>query len=412
VMTEPTIQNVNDGNESVLERGHGYRALFGATKQGKGLLHEDPEQLLPLAEMIPISTDVHIRMGWAMNTQSEPMDMLFYGHLTQGEDGTPAPVGFHFASRHNRDPSPDRSQNRDGSGYNDNDDNEDNISVGNQPESSAAAARRAPNMSTAQGTGAVHPSHSADVDESESDSDAVSHASFSPPPSKQPVTHLGNLDTRALKASRIGRETDRKKVSVLPSLTAVSSSRKRNLGARADLDEHNSPADPAQPRRKVARLMLATDSSVAVEPERSHGEFYSSQQPTNQLIPPISPSPLASSPSHDLVPTAVEQVQVRASAEHLLMLASGVGQPAEPSVTQVGTPGRTHSPTDQRSGDPLANMMVPDAGRESGPVSPASESSSGYFTASKLRLPLPSLSSMLAAETDVWSPLQSVSGLA
>ena len=407
-MTEPTLQNVRDGIDSVLERGHGYRALVGATKQGTGLLHEDPEQPLPLAEMIPISTDAHVRTWWAMNTQSEPMDLLFYGHRTQGEDGTPAPVGFDFASRHNRDPSPDGSQDSDGS---DDDDDDDNMSVGNQPEPSAAAARRAPNRGRAQGTGAVHHSHPADVDESESDSDAVSDAGFSPSSSKQAFTHLGNLDTRALKPSRIERETDRKKASVLPSLTAVSSSSKRNLAAMTELDELNRPADPAEPPRKVARLMLATDSSVEVEPERSHGEFNSSQQPTNRLTPPIIPSPLASSPSHDPAPTAVEQVQVRASAEHLLMLASGVGQPAEPSVTQVGTPGRTRSPSDPRSGDPLANM-VPDAGRESGPASPASESSSGYFTASKLRLPLPSFSCMLAAETDVWSPLRSVSALA
>ena len=104
------------------------------------------------------------------------MDMLFNGHRTQGEDGTPAPVGFDFASRHNRDPAPDGSQDSHGSDNNDNDHNYDNMSVGNQAESSAAAARRAPNRSTAQGTGAVHPSHSTDVDESESDSDAVSDA--------------------------------------------------------------------------------------------------------------------------------------------------------------------------------------------------------------------------------------------
>jgi len=347
-----------------------------------------------------------------MNTQSEPMDMLFYGDCTQGEDGTPAPVGFDFASHHNRDPSPEGSQDSDGSDDNDNNDNNDNMSVGNLPESSTAAARRASNRRTAQGTGAVHPSNSADVDESESDSDAVSDAGFSPPPSKQAFTHLGNLDTLALKPSRIGRETDRKKASVLPSLTAVSSSIKHNLAAMTELNELNSPADPTEPPRKVARLMLATDSSVEVEHERSHGEINSSQQPTNRLILPISPPPVASSPSHDLAPTALEQVQVRASAEHLLMLASGVWQPAEPSVTQVGTPGRTRSPCDPTSGDLLANMMVPDAGRESGPASPPSESSSGYFTANKLRLPLPSFSSMFVAETDVWSPLWSVSALA
>ena len=52
-MTEPTLQNVRDGIHSVLESGHGYRALVGATKQGTGLLHEDPEQPLPLAQNDP-----------------------------------------------------------------------------------------------------------------------------------------------------------------------------------------------------------------------------------------------------------------------------------------------------------------------------------------------------------------------
>ena len=60
-MTEPTLQTVRDGIDSVLERGHGYTGLVGATKQGTGLLHEDPEQPLPLAEIITISTDVHVR---------------------------------------------------------------------------------------------------------------------------------------------------------------------------------------------------------------------------------------------------------------------------------------------------------------------------------------------------------------
>ena len=63
--------------------------------------------------------------------------MLFYGHCTQAENGTPAWVGFDFASRHNRDPSPDGLQDRDGR----DDVDDDNMSVGNHPESSAAAAR-------------------------------------------------------------------------------------------------------------------------------------------------------------------------------------------------------------------------------------------------------------------------------
>ena len=75
----------------------------------------------------------------------------------------------------------------------------------------------------------MHHSHPADVHESESDSDAVSDACFPPSPSKQAFTHLGNLDTRTLKPSRIGRETDRKKASVLPSLTTVSSCNRYGL---------------------------------------------------------------------------------------------------------------------------------------------------------------------------------------
>ena len=71
-----------------------------------------------------------------MNALSEPIDILFYGHCIYGEDGTPAPVGFVFASRDNRHPSRDRSEDSDTS---DNNDNDDNMSVSNQPESSAAA---------------------------------------------------------------------------------------------------------------------------------------------------------------------------------------------------------------------------------------------------------------------------------
>ena len=77
--------------------------------------------------MIPMSTDAHVCTWWAMNRQSQPMDMLFYGYRTQGEDGTPAPVGFDFASRHNRDLSPDGLQDSDTS----DDDDDDNMSVGN-----------------------------------------------------------------------------------------------------------------------------------------------------------------------------------------------------------------------------------------------------------------------------------------
>ena len=119
-------------------------------------------------------------------------------------------------------------------------------------------------------------SHLPDVDKWESDSDAVSDADFSLSPSKQAFTHLGNLNIRGLKPSRIGRETDQKKVSVLPSMTAVNSSSKRNLVAMTELDELNTTGDSAEPPRNVARLMLAIDSGVEVGPERF-------QQSTNQF---------------------------------------------------------------------------------------------------------------------------------
>ena len=108
-MTEPTLQNMCDSIDGVLERGHGYRTLVGARKKGTGLLHKDPELPLPLAEIIPISTDSHLGTWWAMNTQSEPMNPLFYGYRTQAEYGTPVPAGFALTSRHNRDLFPDGS---------------------------------------------------------------------------------------------------------------------------------------------------------------------------------------------------------------------------------------------------------------------------------------------------------------
>ena len=58
------------------------------------------------------------------------MDQLSYTHGTQGEDGTPALVGFDFASHHNRDPSPDGSQDSDGSN-DDNNNNKNNMSLVN-----------------------------------------------------------------------------------------------------------------------------------------------------------------------------------------------------------------------------------------------------------------------------------------
>ena len=424
-MTEPTFQILLDSIDCVLERGFGYRALVGAMKQGTSLLFDDPEAPLPLAEMIPISDDTHVRIRWTTNTQSEPMDLLFYGQRgTDAEEATPAPVSLNFGIRNNRGTPPDGSQDSNAS--------DDDDSDGHQLESSAAAAKRTASWRTTRSrmknTRAMKRRRWADVDESESDSDVAAdtgsnpatpvifalRSGFSPSPGKQTFIHLAKLDTRAFRPSRhIGRETNRKTPFELPSRTAVSRRSKHTLAAITELNEPNRLADPAEPPRQVVRRMPAIDYHAQVEPEGSHGVFNLSQHPTKKPSPPISPSPLASNPSHDLAPAAVYQLEVRASAEHLLMLASGVAQPAEMPVTQAGTPGRSPSPYDTGSGNMLANRPVPDTRQESGAASPANESSGGYATLSKLLLQLPGFpSTMLVAEMYAWSPLRSVSVLA
>jgi len=105
----------------------------------------------------------------------------------------------------------------------------------------------------------------------------------------------------------------------------------------AEADKLNGPADAAEPPRKVARGVLIINSSIESEPDRFHGEVNRSRQPTSTSTRPKSPGPLAPNPTHDLASAASEQVQLRPSAEHLLMLDSGAQQPADTSATQVGT---------------------------------------------------------------------------
>ena len=77
-------------------------------------------------------------------------------------------------------------------------------------------------------------------------------------------------------------------------MLVLCSSSKRTLRAMTELDETNSPANPAEPQRKIACLMPATDTSVQVKPERTHSEFNLSEQPINRFIAPIRPPRLAS----------------------------------------------------------------------------------------------------------------------
>jgi len=210
-----------------------------------------------------------------------------------------------------------------------------------------------------------------DVDEPEPDSNRSSatkvvralESGFTPSPSKQPSASPTDLGIFVLRSGRqIGRETDLKKVFRLSTRTAVNSSGKRDLAAMAEADEPHSLADAADPPRKVTCGMPIIDSSIDGEPDRLHGEVNRSRQPTATPSPPNSSPPLAPNPSHDLAPAASEQLQLRTSAEDLLMLASGAQQPANTSATQVGTPSRSYFPSNLCTDDALEDMAVADAG--------------------------------------------------
>ena len=74
--------------------------LIGATGQGTGLLRDNPEERLLLAEMIRITNSRDVRMGWFFNPSSEPMDLPFWAHRsTNTQDGTPAPGDLWFDPR-------------------------------------------------------------------------------------------------------------------------------------------------------------------------------------------------------------------------------------------------------------------------------------------------------------------------
>ena len=129
----------------------------------------------------------------------------------------------------------------------------------------------------------------------------------------------------------------------------------------AEADEPNGPPDAAEPPRKVARGVPIIDGSIEGVPDRLHGEVNQSWQPTATPSPPNSPPPMAPNTSHDLASTASEQLLLRTSAEHLLMLTSCAQQPADTSATQVCTPSRGHSPSNLCAKDALVDMAVADA---------------------------------------------------
>ena len=136
-MTEPTMRNLFVYIDRVIARGYGYRLLVGGTRHCTHMLLDDPEEPLPIAEMISIRNSRHVRMWWSMNSPSEPMDLLFCGHRTSGEDGTPPSGAVNFGPRDNWGQSPNPSVHSD-----------ELDSDGHRPKSSAAAGKRITRLST------------------------------------------------------------------------------------------------------------------------------------------------------------------------------------------------------------------------------------------------------------------------
>jgi len=202
------------------------------------MLRNDPDEPLPLGEMVALLSDRDVRIWWSTNTLNEPIDLLLYGHRqTADEDETPSPVSLSFSRRNNRGPSPDTSQSSD-----------DSSEDGMNPESSAAAAKRGTRLTgtnSMKKTGMVRRSGPAEVDEPLSDDDCFSVVSADPasaairasPPNSMPSPGeqssypRANLNHPALRPSQqTGWETNIKEVSELATCT-VDSNGKRDRKA-------------------------------------------------------------------------------------------------------------------------------------------------------------------------------------
>jgi len=407
-LTEPTFPNLQAGIDKTMALGVGFRMLIGTTRQGLRLRQADPEKPLPLAEMIPITNSRLVRIWWSLNPPSERIDLLFGCHRRNDmEDSTPAPRKIWFAPRDNRGPPPDASD--DGSASSDDGQSSD----GYQPESSAAAAKRTTSTrttrsgNTTQKTRRTHRINWAEVGESEPESSCT-----------QASVPRANLGTRVLRSSRQGeRETDLKKASRMP----ANNSGKCNLAVIQESDEPYGSEGSPEPQRKVARQVGAMDAGIEVEPDTRDGEHNLSWRLADRTSSTNGPSPVTPNPGHHHASAACAQAEARRSAAHLLMLASGAAQPVNTLATQVDTPGRSHSPSeDPHTGHACADIpTAEEVGRELSPHVDSPTDSSSYSRPGKFRLQLPGSTSILLArsatvlaETGVGSPLKSISVLA
>ena len=103
-LTEPTMEYLLRAIDRVVARGIGYRHLVGATRYGTLLLLDDPEEPLPVSEMVVLRTSRHVRIWWSLSAPHEVMDLLFRCYRDEDDKvGTPALAGQSYQSRTNRD---------------------------------------------------------------------------------------------------------------------------------------------------------------------------------------------------------------------------------------------------------------------------------------------------------------------
>jgi len=79
-LTEPTFPILLAGIDKTMAPGVRFRMVIGATRQGTRLLQDNPEEQLPLVEMIRITNSRLVRIWGSLNPPSEPMDRLFCCH--------------------------------------------------------------------------------------------------------------------------------------------------------------------------------------------------------------------------------------------------------------------------------------------------------------------------------------------
>jgi len=103
----------------------------------------------------------------------------------------------------------------------------------------------------------------------------------------------------------------------------------------------------------------AIDAGIEVEPDTRDGKHNLSWQLAGKPSLTESVSLFAPNPGHYHESAASEQAEARRSATHLLILASGAEQPVNTLVTQVDTPGRSHSPCeDLCTGDVCVDVLT------------------------------------------------------